>query len=277
MSTKQNTAVASVKAEMQKFEAQMKGYEDTILKLVGNKYGVTSDEFAISVMTAVKKTPKLLNCSRSSLFASVLVAAELKLKFNTPEGHSYIIPYGQDVQFQIGYKGWLEIAYRNPRVKSVYAGVVFNDEVEQGRFKYTRGLEVKLEHDPIMNRTAEQEKAKKVHCAYAVVKLDGADPIIEVLDANQLSKIKSLSKAGSAGSSPYNNGTDVANWMEKKAAIKQALKTVPKQGVSEIAKAIEVDDKLSTGGKAKINDDNEVIIEDVDFIESEEAKDDLIS
>jgi len=65
--------------------------------------------------------------------------------------------------------------------------------------------------------------------------------------------------------------------MEKKAAIKQALKTVPKQGVSEIAKAIEVDDKLSTGGKAKINDDNEVIIEDVDFIESEEAKDDLIS
>ena len=77
MSTKQNTAVASVKAEMQKFEAQMKGYEDTILKLVGNKYGVTSDEFAISVMTAVKKTPKLLNCSRSSLFASVLVAAEL--------------------------------------------------------------------------------------------------------------------------------------------------------------------------------------------------------
>jgi len=128
-----------------------------------------------------------------------------------------------------------------------------------------------------MNRTPEQEKAKKVHCAYAVIKLEGADPIIEVLDANQLNKIKSLSKAGGSGSSPYNNGTDVADWMFKKAAIKQALKTVPKQGVSEIARAVELDDKLSTGGRAKVNEENELIIEDVEFTDLEEAKDDLIS
>jgi len=66
-----STQVATVKQEMQKFEAQMKGYEDTILKLVGNKYGVSADEFAISVMTAVKKSPKLLQCDRASLFAAV--------------------------------------------------------------------------------------------------------------------------------------------------------------------------------------------------------------
>jgi hypothetical protein len=65
--------------------------------------------------------------------------------------------------------------------------------------------------------------------------------------------------------------------MFKKAAIKQALKTVPKQGVSEIARAVELDDKLSTGGRAKVNEENELIIEDVEFTDLEEAKDDLIS
>ena len=272
-----STQVATVKQEMQKFEAQMKGYEDTILKLVGNKYGVSPDEFAISVMTAVKKSPKLLQCDRASLFAAVLVSAELKLRFNTPEGFAYVIPYGKDVQFQIGYKGLVEIAYRNPRVKSIYAGVVYNDEVETGKFKYSRGLNLVLEHDPIMNRTAEQEKAKKVYCAYAVIKLDGADPIIEVLDSNQLSKIKSLSKAGGSNSSPYNNGTDVADWMFKKAAIKQALKTVPKQGVSEIARAVELDDKLSTGGRVRVTEEQDLVVDDVEFTEMDEAKDDLIS
>jgi hypothetical protein len=128
-----------------------------------------------------------------------------------------------------------------------------------------------------MNRTAEQEKAKKVYCAYAVIKLEGADPIIEVLDSNQLSKIKSLSKAAGSNSSPYNNGTDVADWMFKKAAIKQALKTVPKQGVTEIARAVELDDKLSTGGRVRVNEEQELVVDDVEFTEMDEAKDDLIS
>jgi hypothetical protein len=97
------------------------------------------------------------------------------------------------------------------------------------------------------------------------------------LDSNQLSKIKSLSKAAGSNSSPYNNGTDVADWMFKKAAIKQALKTVPKQGVSEIARAVELDDKLSTGGRVRVNEEQELVVDDVEFTEMDEAKDDLIS
>ena len=41
--------------EIKKFESQVKAYEETIAKLVGNKYGITADEFAMSVMTAVKR------------------------------------------------------------------------------------------------------------------------------------------------------------------------------------------------------------------------------
>ena len=188
--------------EIKKFESQVKAYEDTITKLVGNKYGITADEFAMSVMTAVKKTPKLLNCDRGSLFAAVLLSAELKLPFNTPSGFSYIIPYGNEAQFQVGYKGLVEIAYRNPRVKSVYAGVVYADEVAAGLFRYSRGMDVILEHTPIMNRTPEQEREKEVYCTYGIVKLEGADPIIEVLDANQLNAIKKISKGAGSQSSP---------------------------------------------------------------------------
>jgi hypothetical protein len=65
--------------------------------------------------------------------------------------------------------------------------------------------------------------------------------------------------------------------MFKKAAIKQALKTVPKQGVSEIARAVELDDKLSTGGRVRVNEEQELVVDDVEFTEMDEAKDDLIS
>lgn len=234
-------------------------YGAHISNLLSKKYNITAEEFIVTVLTAVKKEPKLLAVSRSSLFSAVLACAQVGLAPSTPEQLCFILPYKGKAELVIGYKGFIEMAHRSPAVKSITCGVVFQDEMDQGLFVYKRGLETVLEHTPILNRAPDLDKSKKIYCAYAIVTMEGSDKIVEVLDANQLAKIKSLSPSSQSSMSPYNNGTDVSHWMEKKAVIKQVLKTIPKKAAPGLAEALDVDNKLMAGMTLKLNETNKTI------------------
>lgn len=60
-----------------------------------------------------------------TFIAAMMQSAQLGLEPNTPLGQAYLIPYkvkGMDkVQFQIGYKGLLELAHRSGKIKTLYA------------------------------------------------------------------------------------------------------------------------------------------------------------
>ena len=105
------------------FQAQLGKYESAVADLLGKKYGISPQEFMVKVLNAVKKTPELLKCTPQSLFGSILYFAEIGMPFNTPEGFGYILPYSNKGTIEatpiIGYKGLIEMAYRNPKVKSV--------------------------------------------------------------------------------------------------------------------------------------------------------------
>ena len=121
-------------------------YENIISNLLGNKYGITAEEFIAKTQNAVKKNPDLLKCTPSSIFGSILYFAEIGLPFNSPEGFGYILPYTDRNTLQatpiIGYKGLIEIAYRNDRMKSIRVQAVYeNDE-----FSYEYGTNEFIKH-----------------------------------------------------------------------------------------------------------------------------------
>lgn len=221
------------------FQANLGKYEQTVSDLLGNKYGITPQEFMVKVLNAVKKTPDLLKCNPQSLFGSILYFAEIGLPFNTPEGFGYILPYankgGTDATPIIGYKGLVEMAYRNPKVKSIRIQAVYeNDE-----FTYEYGTNEYIKHKPIMvgNRG-------NLTAVYAIAKIDGIDPLFVVVHKPELDKIQKLSKAGGSQYSPYNNGTDVFNVMQSKVAIKLLFKTLPKMDNEALLKVLELDNKF---------------------------------
>lgn len=294
----------TIQAKLSGFSANLEKYESTVASLLGEKYGITAKEFTVSVMNAIKKNPKLLDCDQKSLFGAILLSAELKLKPNTPEGFAYIIPYGKEAQFQIGYKGLIEIAYRSPLVKGIKGVAVFAnefyEEMQDGTFKhipYTGmdlnimqliearkdvlfklgkdGSEVELDLKAYSERL-KQGKGEVV-LAYAVCYIDGLDmPVWASVTKDVLAKIKGLSQSGGSSYSPYNSGNDVHNSMQFKAAIKKLFKFLPKQDKSEFARAIEVDDKAMAGSIAIANDDGTIDIidinaEDVTNTDSKEA------
>lgn len=229
------------------FQNQLGKYEKTVMDLLGTKYGITPQEFMVKALNAIKKTPKLLECSPQTLFGSILYFAEIGLPFNTPEGFGYILPFANKGQTEatpiIGYKGLIEMAYRNPKVKALRIQSVY----EKDQFDYEYGTQEFIKHKPV----SEGERGKLV-AVYAIAQIDGISPLFVVVHKNELDKIQKLSKSGSSQYSPYNNGTDVFNIMQAKVALKLLFKTLPKTDNDALIKVLEMDNKFDYEKSVKI-------------------------
>lgn len=284
LATTQRAPLPKKVESVQDFQKVMQAYEGQVGQLLGNKYGMTSQEFTITCVNAIKKTPKLLDCNIKSLFGAILLSAELGLKPNTPDGLAYILPYGKEAQFQVGYKGLIEIALRSSSVKQIIGGAVyeneFYDETESG-YKYvkytgmdTNKLElVKLRSEKLksIGMTPEEIAADilvyksklaqgkgSLVLVYAVCFVEGKDDPIHVsVTKDVLERIKQLSPSKQSASA-----NDVHDMMKVKAAIKKLYKFLPKTG-TDMGRAVELDDAAVMGGYPNITEDGSVEIIDV--------------
>lgn len=232
------------------FKGELDKYEGRIAKLLAERYNIGAHEFIQSAVNAVTKNFKLLKCERGSLIGAILLSAELGLRFNTPQGHAFIFPNNSgEATFQIGYKGYIEMAYRNPRLKSIYASVCY----EKDAYEYEEGTFPKLTHIP---NITEKNRGDILFC-YAVAKLEGCDPITVIVDKNVLDKLDKLS-----GSS-YSD-YDVHDSLKMKSAIKKIMKLLPTNSAPEISYAIESEDKITMGAKIRASESGDVKIIDKD-------------
>jgi recombination protein RecT len=223
------------------FSATIVQYKNSISKFLNPRYGITPEDFIETCIRAVKENPKLLLCDPKSLFGAVLLSAEVGLKPNTSLQHSFIIPYKGEAKFQIGYKGLIEIMYRNNRVKQITARAVYENDF----FEYSYGLKPDLVHKP-----ARQGRGK-LQCVYASCLVDN-EPVFVVVEKAELDAIRGFSKAIDSSFSPYNNGTDIHNWMEIKAGVKALSKLIPTSNNMEMAKAVEYDSRFEGGARVMV-------------------------
>lgn len=181
-------------------------------------------------LTEMRRNPKLLDCSKESLLGAVMLSAQLGLEPG-PLGHCYLIPYFNkktgttEVQFQIGYKGMLELVRRSGQIETIDAQVVYeNDEFE---FEY--GLNPKLRHKPNLSGS----RGKPI-AVYAIAKFKDGGYSFYVMSVEDVEKIRLKSK------SP-NEGPWVTDWeaMAKKTVIKQLAKYLPLSIEAQRAVAID--------------------------------------
>ena len=180
---------------------------------------MTPERFTRIALSAVNNTPALAECTPSSFLAAMMNAAQLGLEPNTPLGQAYLIPYKNkkknvtECQFQIGYKGLIDLAYRSGDVKTVQAQIVYNND----EFEFEYGLEPKLKHVP-----AKENRGNAVW-VYAVFKLVNGGEGFEVMSMDDvLNHAEKYSKS-------YSNGPWQTNFeeMAKKTVIKRVLKYAP--------------------------------------------------
>lgn len=196
---------------------------------------MTPERFTRIALSAVSNTPKLANCTPQSFLGAMMSAAQLGLEPNTPLGQAYLIPYGNQCQFQLGYKGLIDLAYRSGEVKTIMAQVVY----ENDKFEFEFGLEHKLKHVP-----AKDNRGKPVWY-YAVFKLTNGGEGFEVMSQDD------VMKHAQTYSKTFKNGPWQTNFeeMAKKTVIKKVLKYAPLK--SEFATQLAEDETV----KSNISDD----------------------
>lgn len=213
---------------------------------------ITPERFTRMTLSAISVNPKLAVCTPKSFLGAMMSAAQLGLEPNTPLGQAYLIPYRNkgidEVQFQIGYKGLIDLAYRSGEVELVQAQIVY----ENDKFECAYGLEPKLNHVPADSNRGEPVKV------YALFKTKAGGFGFEVMSMEDVrNHAKKYSQAYSSNYSPWKTNFEE---MAKKTVLKKVLKYAPLK--SDFVRGVVQDETI----KNDISDDmysvpNEVVYE----------------
>lgn len=223
---------------------------------------ITSERFTRMALSALNNNPQLQECSQMSFLAALMNVAQLGLEPNTPLGQAYLIPYKNkgkiECQFQIGFKGMIELIYRNENVQMIQAHCVY----ENDQFSFSYGLEPKLEHIPY---TDFSNKGKMTY-VYALYKLTNGGFGFEVMHKSAIDMhAEKYSKASASEYSPWK--TDYES-MAKKTVIKKLLKYAPLK--VDVKRAVSNDSTIKASISADMSEiKDEVIYEEIETKEQE--------
>lgn len=90
-------------------------------------------EFVSNLLALVDADPKLQECEPQRLMLCAMNATALNLPLNKNLGYAYIIPYNGVPQFQIGYKGLIQLALRSGQYEFLNAVEVREGEIERNK------------------------------------------------------------------------------------------------------------------------------------------------
>lgn len=181
---------------------------------------MTADRFVRVALTALLKTPKLLDCTKESVIECMLNCSALGLE---PDGRrAHLIPYGNKCTLIVDYKGIVELAKRSGDVAGVFAQTV----CERDDFTWENG--------EVTHRIDWKNDRGGVYAVYATITLKDGTKQTDVMTRSEVEAIRARSRAGSAG--PW-----VTDWneMAKKTVFRRASKWITLS--PEIADALEKD------------------------------------
>lgn len=237
--TIQNKVATNGNGEKKTIQSYIKSMEGEIKKALPSV--LTPERFTRMVLSALSTNPKLGACTPKSFLGAMMNAAQLGLEPNTPLGQAYLIPFKNhgvdEVQFQIGYKGLIDLAYRSGEIEVVQAHIVYeNDE-----FECSYGLNPTLIHKP-----AGGDRGESVS-VYAMFKTKSGGYGFEVMSMDDVRRhAEKYSQAYKTSFSPWKTSFEE---MAKKTVLKRVLKYAPLK--SDFVRAVTSDETI----KSKLSED----------------------
>lgn len=91
--------------------------------------GAKAPGFISSVLSVANNNALLKKAKPQSVLNSAVIAATLDLPINQNLGFAYIVPYKDEAQFQLGYKGLIQLAMRSGQYKTINVNEVYEGEI----------------------------------------------------------------------------------------------------------------------------------------------------
>jgi len=177
-------------------------------------------------LTQIRLVPKLAQCTPESFLGALFVLAQVGLE--PVAGRSYLIPFGNEVQAVIGYRGLVDLFYRHEAALSIE----MREVKENDDFNYEYGTTSFIKHKPAMTNRGETIGY------YSVAHIKGGGVVFKFMSKDEITKhAKQHSKAYLSNSSPWKSDFDA---MGKKTVLIQLSKMLPLS--VELQKAISVDE-----------------------------------
>ena len=94
-----------------------------------------AERFTTSIISAVSVNPALQECDAATIVSSALLGETLGLSPSPQLGHFYMVPFKNnklgktDAQFQLGYKGYIQLAIRSGQYKKINAVAIKEGEL----------------------------------------------------------------------------------------------------------------------------------------------------
>lgn len=106
---------------------------DSIQESAERTLGAGGRQFLTSILSLANSTPALMECEPRSTYTACLTAATLDLSVNPNLGQAYILPYRNkgvmQAQFQIGYRGFIQLAERSGQFKRIGVREVHDEQL----------------------------------------------------------------------------------------------------------------------------------------------------
>lgn len=117
--------------------------QDVIQKRIEAMIGRKADSFITSVLQVVNSNHMLVKASNESVIGAVYTACSLNLPLNNNLGFAYIVPFNSkkqingkweyvtEAQFQLGYKGFIQLAQRSGQVRTIKVVKIYDQDTEE--------------------------------------------------------------------------------------------------------------------------------------------------
>lgn len=244
--------------------------------------GKKAPQFMSSIINVVTQNNQLKQCSANSIMSSAMVAASYDLPIDSNLGFSALVPYklkdvGYQAQFQIMYKGFIQLAIRSGYYKRMNYAVVYADELESYNPIYG-DIEFAKDFTKCVDRKSGDRSKIIGYFAWFELNTGYRQELFMTVDDVE----NHASKYSQAYRYDKNNNKKNSKWTTDFDAM--ALKTVIKMLLSkwgilsvEMQRALEDDQKVfDDNGNGKYSDnehaETEVVEEVVDVFDQTESQ-----
>ena len=188
--------------------------------------GVLTYSYAEAALkTELRANPKLAECNPAKVLGAFSASLQLGL-VPGPLGLVHFVPFGGEVVFLVGYRGYVELAYRSGLVKSVQARLVY----EGDPFKVLGGDAEKIVHE------ISPPAGRAIVAAYAIAHLKTGGTVRQPIWEEDWERARKASVLGAKNKGPW---AEHFGAMVRKTAVRRLEPFLPKSPASMFAATVD--------------------------------------
>lgn len=136
---------------------------EAVIENIGQALGESNRQrFITGVISAVNNNAQLQDCTNQSILAGALLGETLKLSPSPQLGHYYLVPFndkekGKVAQFQLGYKGYIQLAIRSGQYKKLNVLAI-----KRGELEYFDPLNEEIKINLMVDKWEERESLETI-------------------------------------------------------------------------------------------------------------------